>query len=130
MRREIIMVTMPMENIWPRSRMVAAEPEARPRWRFSTELMMAFILGEENRANPHPRKIRLHTIKKTGEEGLRKDNASSPAQVMDMPVVAKILGSTRSESRPANGDPRAIMMGWEIRMIPVVWGESPLIYWR
>ncbi|OPL11167.1 MAG: hypothetical protein AVO38_16085 [delta proteobacterium ML8_D] len=40
-----ISVAMPVENIWPSTRMVAAELEARPRYGFPTDPMIAFMFG-------------------------------------------------------------------------------------
>jgi len=54
-----ITVDMPMLNIIPRLRMVATAPEAIPRNRFSTEPIIALVLGEENKAKPRP-KTTLH----------------------------------------------------------------------
>ena len=42
--------------------MVATVPEAMPKYRFSTALIMAFMLGDENREKPNPRNARVKTI--------------------------------------------------------------------
>jgi len=66
--------------------MVAAEPEARPYWVLLTELMMVFMLGEENKANPNPIHINMKTIKKTEVLSERNTNAASPAYTLSFPM--------------------------------------------
>ena len=57
-KREKIIVVVARLTIEPTIRMVPREPEARPKYRFSTELIIALILGEEKRAKPKPRMMR------------------------------------------------------------------------
>jgi hypothetical protein len=40
-------IAIAIERSWPNDRTVAFIPEAIPRCRFATELMMALVLGEE-----------------------------------------------------------------------------------
>ena len=50
-------VAMPMLSTWPMRRIVPTMAEATPYTFYSTELIMAFVLGEEKSAKPNPRKI-------------------------------------------------------------------------
>ena len=59
---ERIIMAIPMLSICPISLMVPKVPEARPKYRLSTELMTAFVFGEEKKANPKPRIIKLITM--------------------------------------------------------------------
>ena len=57
-----ITVEMPMLTIMPRERMVPTAPDAIPKNRFSTELIMALVLGEEKKAKPMPSRTRQPMI--------------------------------------------------------------------
>ena len=119
-----------MLTICPSRRMVATVPEAIPRYLFSTELIIAFIFGDENRAKPKPRKARTKTIITFDVFGPRNTKNISPITVINMPADAIRRGSILSESRPARGEKTAITMGWAIRIDPAYWGGMPLIYCR
>jgi len=47
-----------LESICPIDRMVATIPDAAPRCCLSTELMIAFVFGEEKSAYPRPRMLK------------------------------------------------------------------------
>ncbi len=91
---------------------------------------MALTLGEEKRAKPKPRTIRLQTIKVREVCISRNISGISPTTTIAIPVEARILGSILSESLPARGEKTAITIGWETRIKPAVWGFSPLTYCR
>ena len=94
-------VAIPILIIIPKLRMVPTEAEAIPKKRFSTELMMAFVLGEEKRAKPKPSKIRQPIMYPSGVFGFKKISRNNPMVVSVIPTVATIRGSIRSESFPA-----------------------------
>ena len=61
--KDMSIMAIPMLIICPTMRMVPTTPDATPRCRFSTELIIAFEFGEENRPKPIPIKIRSKTIR-------------------------------------------------------------------
>ena len=73
--------------ICPITLMVAADPEARPYWVLSTELIMVFMFGEEKKANPSPTHINIDTMIQTGVVAERKANAANPSVHMVIPNV-------------------------------------------
>src|SRR5271157_532377 len=92
--------------------------------------MMAFVLGEENRAKPRPMNIRLAMISTSGVVGVKRANSARPMMHRPMPAEATILGSILSESLPVKGENTAITMGWAIRISPASWGGYPWINCR
>ena len=94
-------VAIPILIIIPRLRMVPTEAEAIPKNRFSTELMMALVFGEEKRAKPKPSKIRQPMMYPSGVFCSKKISRNNPMVVNIIPTVATIRGSIRSESLPA-----------------------------
>ena len=100
-----------MLTICPSRRMVATVPEAIPRYLFSTELIIAFIFGDENKAKPNPKKASINTIVTFDVSGSIKAKNKSPTTVIDIPADAIRRGSILSESRPARGEKHAIIMG-------------------
>ena len=119
-----------MLTICPSRRMVATVPEATPRYLFSTELIIAFIFGDENKAKPKPKKASIKMIVTFDVFGPIKAKNKSPTTVIDIPTDAIRRGSILTESRPARGEKLAIIMGWAIRIDPAYWGGMPLIYCR
>src|SRR5512147_2854467 len=109
-------ITIAMERSWPTDRTVAFMPEAMPRWHFSTELMIAFVLGEEKNPYPSPRIIRLAMMIQRGVKAVRNMKQARPAVVSIMPAVETIRGSTRSESFPATGEMVIWTTGWATRI--------------
>jgi hypothetical protein len=73
--------------------------------------MIALVLGDENKANPRPMKIRLIIIDINGVAGTRKVNRTSPTAQRPMPVDATILGSILSDNLPAKGEKTACTTG-------------------
>ena len=59
---EKISVEIPMLIVWPVIRIVPRNDEATPRYFLGTELITAFVLGDEKSAKPNPRMIRHITI--------------------------------------------------------------------
>ena len=55
-------IAIAIESTCPSERMVAFMPDAMPRYCGSTELMIAFVLGEEKRAYPKPSTIKAITM--------------------------------------------------------------------
>lgn len=91
--------------------MVATVPEAMPKYRLSTDPMIALIFGEEKRAKPKPRTSKTMTISQTGVAGESAAKTASPAAVIAIPIEASTLGSFLSESFPAQGENSAITTG-------------------
>ena len=116
-----------MESTCPSDRMVAFMLDAIPRWRISTELMIALVFGDEKSAYPKPRTIRLMMITERGVRGVRNIKNESPRVVIAIPAVATIRGSIRSESFPATGEKIVWTTGWAIRMNPAVSAENPSV---
>lgn len=58
MKTVIVTVTTAIENIIPICRIAPTVAPANPYMLRSTELMIAFVFGEENNAKPNPRKIK------------------------------------------------------------------------
>ncbi|OGP27731.1 MAG: hypothetical protein A2067_01525 [Deltaproteobacteria bacterium GWB2_42_7] len=85
-------VTMVMLMIWPSTRMVAAEPEARPYWFLATELMMVFILGDEKKAKPNPTQTSRPIMIPRGVAIDRKVKAAKPKVHMVIPRVVRYRG--------------------------------------
>ena len=136
-----VMVTVPMktekqnmaiaiESTCPSERMVAFIPDAMPRYRGSTELMIAFVLGDEKSAYPKPSTIKAITIAYNGVAVVKKMKNASPNVVIAIPTVATIRGSMRSDIFPATGEKRVWTTGWATSMNPAVSAENPWIYWR
>ena len=78
------MVT-PMLSIIPICRMVAKVAEATPRNCLLTELMTAFVLGEEKSAKPKPKMIKPAMMNGSGVSLLNKANPKSPRVVKAIP---------------------------------------------
>jgi len=125
--REKKRVTMVMLTIWPTILMVAEMPDASPYWDLVTELIMVFMLGEENRAKPKPIKTRSKIITYNGVDWFVNVKNTNPAVQIDIPVVAKYLGCTLSDNLPKTGENIAINRGWANKMKPAFCGESPFI---
>jgi hypothetical protein len=79
---------------------------------------MAFVLGEEKRANPIPSRISLAMIESSVEFSLRRIKKNSPKVVTVIPKEATIRGSILSESLPAKGEHTTITMGCAIKINP------------
>ena len=90
--------------------------------------MIALVLGDENRANPKPITIRLSMTNPRPVFWPRKVNRKSAIMVKPIPMDATTLGSILSESLPARGETKAITTGWQTKIVPACWGESPLVY--
>ena len=125
-----IKVAIPILSICPKRRMVPTDPEAMPYSLLSTELIMALMFGEENRANPNPRIIRLRMIKGRTVLFLISVKSTRPKVVRAIPSEAITRGSILSESFPANGEKAAIIIGWAIKTAPAPFGVNPFIYCR
>jgi len=121
---------MPRLNIWPLRRMVDKVAAATPSNRFSTELIIALVLGEENKEKPYPSSIRLARINHKAVLASRKNSNSRPAAVNPMPAEASTCGSILSERRPVRGEKMACITGMVTSISPASRGSSPLIYCR
>ena len=91
-------MVMAMLVICPNRRMVATVPEAMPKCLLSTALIIAFMLGDENRENPKPRKARVKTMNTVDVSAPIKTKENSPMAVIAIPADAIRRGSTLSES--------------------------------
>lgn len=115
---EITIIVIPMLNDWPVSRIVLVVADAIPKYFFSTEPMMTFILGEENIPNPIPSKIAIKIIARIGVAGVRKNIKANPKTIIAIPKVANMRASTLSDQRPARSDNIACEMGCTINIKP------------
>ena len=104
-------VAIPMLSIMPRLLIVPIAPEAIPKKRFSTELIMALVLGDEKKAKPKPSTMRQPMMYPSDVPRSRRVSRKSPNVVIIIPNVATIRGSIRSEILPAKGETQAIIMG-------------------
>jgi hypothetical protein len=66
--------------------------------------MIAFTLGEENRAKPTPNKPRVEIIKTRLVPGVNDVRMKRQRAAMAIPIEARTLGSILSERRPASGE--------------------------
>ena len=106
-----IKVVIPMLNAIPILLIVPIAPEAIPRKRFSTELIIALVFGDEKSAKPKPSTMRQPIKYPRDVFCFRKIKKNSPIVVTVIPKVATIRGSIRSESLPAKGEKSAIITG-------------------
>ena len=127
-KSDMIMAAIPILRTCPISRMVPTIDDAIPRCCFSTADRTADVFGDEKKDIPIPSIANPEIIYGKDVVGPMKQNSRSPAAVMIMPAEATILGSIRSESRPARGEKAAIRSGWVIMMSPAYLGENPLTY--
>ncbi len=100
-----------MLNICPVNLIVPSVPEATPKNLFSTELIIAFVLGEEKKAKPKPSKIKPRIIYDKFELLFIIIKIVSPTAVKAIPVEATNLGSILSDIRPARGENVAMIIG-------------------
>jgi len=77
-----------MESIWPIERMVATMPDAKPRCCLSTELMIAFVFGEEKSAYPRPSQSSVPKMMTSDVSGARNVKTVSPTVMIAIPAVA------------------------------------------
>jgi hypothetical protein len=91
--------------------MVPTVADATPRYFFSTELIIALVLGEENMPKPKPTMARIADRYVIDECSVRKVSMISPPVIIPMPADARILGSYLSESRPEMDATMAIITG-------------------
>ena len=96
---------------WPVKRMVDRIAAATPYRLFSTELMVALVLGELKKAWPVPSAMSLKAMFHHAEAAPSTDKARIDAETIAMPMEAMILGSILSESHPPRGEKAAIMTG-------------------
>ena len=87
--REKRRVTILMLIICPNTRIEAANPDACPYWLRLTELMMVFMLGEENRAKPSPTQMRIATMIQMGVLLPKKASIPNPEEQMAIPAVKR-----------------------------------------
>jgi len=66
--------------------------------------MIALVFGDEKRANPNPKRIKLIMMKKSFVELSRVKNSKSPIAAKTIPIEAIILGSIMSDNQPLNGE--------------------------
>jgi len=121
---------MAMLSVCPTLRMVPNMPEAFPSCRFSTELIMAFELGEEKSEKPAPITTSMTAINVTEVCSTRKQSRIRPRAVMAMPMEARTPGLWWSESFPAAGDISAMVSGMDMRRNPASRAPRPLMYCR
>lgn len=89
---------------------------------------MALVLGDENKANPNPKIIRLKTIKLIGVLALRGTSNKRPIKLNAIPTEAVILGSILSDKRPASGEKIAMITGCDTSTRPASFGLNPLTF--
>ena len=91
--------------------MVPSVADPAPEKRFSTELMTAFVFGEEYRADPKPGSIRPVMMNPGWVSRAMNVNRQKPAAENPVPMEATTLGYILSESLPARGEKTAITTG-------------------
>jgi len=118
MYEAITTIAVPMEIICPIDRIVATMAEAMPYIFFSTELMIALVLGDEKKANPVPRRANRVIIAGILVVSSKRVKVNSAKVVNAIPKEAMIRGSILSESLPAIGENKTMTTGWHTKMIP------------
>jgi hypothetical protein len=87
-------VTRTMLAIWPKMRVIATAEDAAPRNLFSTEPIIAFTLGVENKLNPKPVMNSANIIRGSESSLPNEARASKPTAVINMPDEASQRGSS------------------------------------
>ena len=105
-----IIVTAMLKRI-PSVLIVPDTAEATPKFLSETELIMAFVFGEENIPKPIPKIKRGTTIQIKGVLAVTKAKGTSPAQVSPIPTDTTIRGSILSDNQPLSGDKAACITG-------------------
>ena len=121
-------MAIPILSIMPICRIVASVAEATPYVFISTELITAFVLGEEKKAKPKPRMIRLTKMNPIAVFWPKKVSKISPIVVRAIPMEARICGAILSESLPARGEKIAWTAGIDNKTMPAVCGLKPFVY--
>ena len=121
-------MAIPILSIMPTCRIVASVAAATPYVRASTELITAFVLGEEKKAKPKPSTMRLTKMNPMAVFWPKKVSKTSPIVVRDIPAEARICGAILSESLPASGDKIAWTAGMDTKTAPAVCGLKPFVY--
>jgi hypothetical protein len=117
---DMISKATPILNICPVNLIVDNVDDATPKNFLSTELNTAFVFGDENNANPNPRKTRLVIINIKLVSAFKNINMNNPIVVIIIPAEATIRGSVLSEILPDIGENTAIITGCETNIIPAV----------
>ena len=104
MTTAVMIMVIPILNICPTDLIVLITAEATPKYLGTTELIIAFELGEENKAKPTPKIIRIRITAIIDVPLDKKAKASSPNKMTAIPAEAKMRGSTLSDSLPAKGE--------------------------
>jgi hypothetical protein len=112
----------------PTDRIVASVAEATPYVFVPTELITAFVLGEEKKAKPKPRMRRLNIMNPIAVFWAKKASKISPIVVKAIPEEARICGVILSESLPARGEKIAWTAGIDSNTMPAVCGLKPFVY--
>ena len=111
-------MAIPILSIMPTCRIVASVAEATPYVFDSTVLIIAFVFGEEKKAKPKPRTMRLTKMNPIAVFWPTKVSKISPMVVMAIPAEARICGAILSESLPASGEKIACTAGMDTRTRP------------
>lgn len=112
----------------PMARMEATILAAVPKWRGSTDSMMAVIFGEANNPKLKPIRMVVMTIRVRDVPASMTPAKKRPIVQKAIPMVAMRAGGKESESLPAMGDNADCTKGWMMRSIPAYFGEKPLTY--
>ena len=83
---------------------------------------------DEKKAKPTPLIKRAVTMNGTLECSPSRAKRKSPTTLIDIPAEAMRLGSTLSESLPANGDESTMIAGAAISINPAACGLYPFMY--
>ena len=78
---ENISIAIPILSIIPTCRIVASVAEATPYVFAETELITAFVLGEEKKAKPKPTEVAPSTAKKAPVEEVREPTNYPPPNI-------------------------------------------------
>lgn len=106
-----IINVIPILIVCPTNRIVPKVAEAVPYSGGFTELITAFVLGEENNPNPIPNTTSIARMNIILVLLVKNTNASRPAVVKAMPTEATIDGCILSLNFPAIGDMIVIIIG-------------------
>lgn len=104
------MVTMTIPMVCPKVRMVDTKEDATPKSAFSTQDIIALVLGKENSEKPRPVTTKDTTTTHTGVSLPIKIKGKIPTALMAIPIDDKVNGENVSESFPIWGDKTAIIM--------------------
>src|SRR5690606_29281342 len=88
----------------------------------------ALVFGDENRAKPNPRIIRLEIILPIDVNSLTNVSERRLTTVIIIPADATMRASNLSDNLPERGENTAIVRGWATITSPALRGSNPFMY--